>query len=154
MAKDIIMRRTSECLLAPIDQVGLEYIQSLPVGREVGVTVVQARNYEFHKKIMALLTYLFDVLPKSSVRYKGRLVEQTFNVFRGEMVAISGHYTESATMSGTLRIEPQSLSYSQCSEELARTIYSDVIDKSLKLLGNDQSREDLEEIVENILRFD
>jgi len=153
MSKDIVMVKHSDGTLAATDAIGIEYLQGLPIGRNLGVTVTQARNYKFHKKVFALLGYLFDALPKAKAEYNGQVIEQSFDTFRREMVALSGHYRADVTRRGTLRIEPQSLSYSQCSEELAQTIYSDLIDKALELLGGDQTRDGLDEIVNDILRF-
>lgn len=153
MSKDIVMHKRSDGSLAPSDAIGQEYIQSLPTGRMLGVTVTQARNYKFHRKLFALMGYLFDALPRATVKHKGQVIEQSFDTFRREMVALSGHYRADATRSGTLRIEPQSLSYAQCSEELAQQIYSDMIDKALELLASNQTRDDLDRIVDDILRF-
>ena len=153
MAKDIVMQRSPDGGLVPIDSVGAEYIAKLPRSTHVGVKVTQARNYKFHKKIFALLKYLYDTLPRVEREINGVVVEQSFRTFRSEFVAISGHYKTEVTRNGT-RIEAQSLSYKDCSEELAKEIFSDVIDKALLLLGNDQTREDLEKISDEILRFD
>lgn len=154
MSKDIIMHKRSDGSLFAVDAVGIEYMQTIPSGKKIGVTITQARNYKFHQKLICLLQYCYDALPKASIDHKGQRIEQSFETFRREMIAMSGHYRADATMKGTLRIEPQSISYSQCSEELAKTIYSAVIDKALELLGGDQSRDDLDDIVNNILRFD
>ena len=154
MSKDLIMQKQSNGALMATDAVGLEYIQSLPVGKHLGVQITQARNYKFHKLLFALLGYLFDALPKAKVEHNGQIIEQSFQTFRREMVVLAGHYRADATRKGTLRIEPHSLSYSECSEEMAKTIYSDVIGKALELLGGDQTREGLEDIVNDILRFD
>ncbi|WP_299077838.1 DUF1367 family protein [uncultured Paraglaciecola sp.] len=154
MSKDIIMQKRSDGSLVPTDTMGQDYIKNLPHGRSVGVTVTQARNYKYHQKLICLLTYCFDVMPRKRVEYRGQMIEQEFETFRREFVAISGHYTVGVKMNGELRIEPQSISYAKCSEELAQKIYSDVINKALELLGTDQTRDDLDEIVNNILRFD
>lgn len=154
MAKDIVMRKSPEGGLVPTDSVGVEYLQNIAVGKMLGVTITQARNYEFHKKLFALLGYMYDVLPRAQADHNGEPVVQSFKTFRREMVAYAGFYEIEATRRGTLRKEPQSLSYSECSEELAQAIYSAMIDKALHLLGEDQSREDLDEIVNEIMRFD
>ena len=154
MSKDVVMYRRADGVLAPSDAAGVEYMQSLPIGRRMGVTVTQARNYEFHQKIFALLGYLYDALPRAKAQHNGQVIEQSFETFRREMVALSGHYRADVTRRGTLRIEPQSLSYADCSQELAQQIFSDLINKALQLLGEDQTREGLEQIVNDILRFD
>ena len=156
MAKDIVMQKSANGALMPMDQVGLEYLQSLPVGRAFGVTLTQARNYEFHKKIFALLGYLYDALPRVTGEINGQPAEQSFETFRHEFVAISGHYKTVITRTGT-RIESQSLSYKDCSEELAQQIFSDVINKGLEKLGEvgkGMTESELQHIVNELLRFD
>ena len=152
MAKDIVMRKTGDGSLVPTDAVGHEYLQKMPVGKELGVTIVQARNYLFHQKIICLLQYLYDVMPRVTAVIDGRPEEQSFRTFRHEFIATAGHYDNVVTKRG-LRIEAKSISYAECSEELAEQIYSDCIDHALKTLG-DTNREDLDSIVNEILRFD
>ena len=150
------MQKAANGALLPMDQVGIEYLQALPVGRAVGVTVSQARNYEFHKKIFALLGYLYDALPRVTGEINGQTMEQSFETFRHEFVAISGHYKSVVTRKG-IRFEAQSLSYKDCPEELAQQIFSDVINKGLEKLGEvgkQTTEAELKHLVDELLRFD
>lgn len=148
------MIKTATGSFAPATQADLELTQSLKIGKEYGVTLTQLRNGKFHRKIFALLNYLYDALPKHTAEYKGQQVEQSFTSFRKMMVAMAGHYEIEVTASDCVRAVATSISYKECSQQKAEQIYSDVIDKALELLGGSQSRDDLDEIVNNILRFD
>ena len=154
MSKDIVMQKRPDGSLVATDAMAHEYIQKLPVGKMLGVTVTQARNYKFHRKIFALLGYLYDRLPKAKAKYKGQSIEQSFNTFRREQVALCGFYHADATMQGTIRIEPQGINFNDCSEELAQEIYSALIDRALLILTDGQSSEELDAMVDEILRFD
>lgn len=131
----------------------IEMAQRLKIGKEYGCSLTELRNGKFHRKLITLLQYLYDTLPRHTAMYEGVLCEQNFTSFRKMMVCLAGYYTMVVAIDGEIRAEADSISYKECSQKKVEAIYSDVIDKALEMLGEDQTRDDLDQIVNNILGF-
>jgi len=149
-----MMIRTADGAFRPATQHDADELAGLPIGRLIGCTMKQLRNGQFHRKLFALLAYLYDVLPAKRAIYEGTEITQSRKRHRDEMVILAGHYTVDVTGRGDIRMVAQSLSYSKCSQRLAETIYSDLIDKALALLGGDQTRDGLDDIINQLVGFD
>lgn len=154
MSIDAMLIKTDAGVFAPATIVDAETLAKLSVGKPLGCTIKTLRNGQYHRKLFKLLGYLYDVLPRKKAEYKGEPVEQSFDRFRADMVILSGHYEVDVAHDGKLRLEAHSLSYSQCTQEKAEQIYSSLINKALDLLGEDMTREGLEDIVKQLLDFD
>lgn len=151
---DLMLFKTDAGYLMPATQADQERMQSLKVGKELGCTLTQLRNGRFHRKVFALLGLMFDQMPKvTAVNKDGTVVEQSFDRFRKEAVILAGHYHTDVTGNGDIRLEAQSISYKDCSQELIERIYSDLIDLALRKLQGYEGKEQLDEVVNKVLGF-
>ena len=148
-----MLLKTPDGALIPASSPDSELIAKLSIGKEYGCTLTQLRNGQFHRKVFALLGLMYDQLPRVTAEHKGQQIEQSFDRFRKEAVILAGHYHTDVTGRGELRLEPHSLSYGNCTQEQIERIYSDLIDLALRELSGYKDREDLEEVVNEILRF-
>ena len=153
MSMDLMLVKLGDGSFRPATKEDIERASTLKIGKEYGCTLTQLRNGKFHRKLIALLEYLYDTLPRHKAIYMGKEVEQSFTAFRKMMVALAGFYTPEVAVDGLVRASSDSISYKHCSQEKAEAIYSAIIDKALEMLGNDQTREDLDDIVNNLMGF-
>lgn len=97
------------------------------------------RNYEFHKKVMALFNMVFQ----NQEQYKD------FTRFRRDLVIASGHYVDNTNyFTGEMTQEAKSLSYDNMSEEELQQVYSDVLDTITKIY-----RWEKQDIIDNLESF-
>lgn len=150
---DLMLLKTPDGMFRPATQADIEQVQKLNVGREFGCTLTQLRNGKFHRKVFALLGLMYDQMPRAKVEHEGRQVEQSFNRFRKEQVIRAGYYHTDVTGRGELRLEAQSISYKECSQELIESIYSDLIDLALRSLDGYDDSDELDSIVNQLLGF-
>lgn len=111
----------------PSDDESANFVQKLSQGRDVLCAVKVPRNAEFHRKTMSLLRMAYENLELPTAEYKGETVQVSFDQFRHNMVVWAGHGKPVCNIKGEVRIDAQSLSYGECSQELIERIYSDLL---------------------------
>lgn len=155
---DIMLVKTPAGALAPVDGDARELIERLKAGQGVRATIRRARNIRFHRKAMALFRLAFDVWePMTPLEYKGLPVAKDFERFRKDMVILAGFYKPVYNARGELRLEAESLSFSAMGEDRFEQVFRAVLNvvwsRVLRAAGY-ASTEDVEEVIEELLRFD
>lgn len=105
---------------------GVDYdkFNKLKIGEVYKCDITKERNYEFHKKFMALVGLAFENQEKFI----------NFNHYRKYLVCKAGFYTAVETDNGTFVI-PDSISFGSKDEIEFQEIYSKVLDVVIKEIG-------------------
>ena len=150
------LRVTEDYGLVPIDDKAVEYLFRRRVGTVLACEVVQERNYQFHKKAMALVKIVHDALPEPNpIMFKGEMIqpEHTFDMTRKWLTVQAGWYDVYGTPKGDTRIEAKSWKFNKMSAEEFEKFYSSLIDASLKALPESYSAEELERLAMQVIQF-
>lgn len=155
---DIMLVKTPGGALAPVDAEAREMVDKLKLGQGIQASVRRARNVRFHRKGMALFRLAYDVWePLTPLEYKGLPVAKDFERFRKDMTILAGFYKAIYNARGEVRLEAESLRFSSMSEERFEEVFNAVLNvvwsRVLKAAGY-ASVEDVEEVIEELLRFD
>lgn len=155
---DIMLVKTPGGALAPVDAEAREMVDKLKLGQGIQASVRRARNVRFHRKGMALFRLAYDVWePLTPLEYKGLPVAKDFERFRKDMTILAGFYKAVYNARGEVRLEAESLRFSSMSEERFEEVFNAVLNvvwsQVLKAAGY-ASVEDVEEVIEELLRFD
>ncbi|MFA5493299.1 MAG: DUF1367 family protein [Hydrogenophaga sp.] len=155
---DIMLVKTPGGALAPVDAEAREMVDKLKLGQGIQASVRRARNVRFHRKGMALFRLAYDVWePLTPLEYKGLPVAKDFERFRKDMTILAGFYKAVYNARGEVRLEAESLRFSSMSEERFEEVFNAVLNvvwsRVLKAAGY-ASTEDVEEVIEELLRFD
>lgn len=150
---DIYLTKTPTGALVPADSQSAEYLQKQKVGQGFRASFVCVRNIRFHKKFFALLKYAFDCWQPEEKLYKGKPVAKNFNQFRADITILAGYYETAIRMDGTVRVTPKSIAFPNMDEDEFSELYSSVIDVLLQRIFIDQTREDVDNVVNNILAY-
>lgn len=155
---DIMLVKTPGGALAPVDAEAREMVDKLKLGQGIQASVRRARNVRFHRKGMALFRLAYDVWePLTPLEYKGLPVAKDFERFRKDMTILAGFYKAVYTARGEVRLEAESLRFSSMTEERFEQVFNAVLNvvwsRVLKAAGY-ASTEDVEEVIEELLRFD
>lgn len=144
-------------VLVPDNEETAAWLQKKKAGAVLAGEFSQPRNYQFHKKMMALFSVAHDYFTEHqdwSAEYKGIKVEPSFDLFRKQLTILAGHYEATYSINGEIRLEAKSLSFANATEEEVERIYSDVITAAIKhvfKLTIDETL--LRKMVEDILAF-
>jgi len=153
MATEILLSKTAGGTLAPADQQAVDYVSKLKLGQPVKATIVRPRNIQFHKKYFALLQVAFDAWEPPAKQYKGEVVQKNFKQFRRDIVILSGHYETAYTLKGEVRLTPKSISFANMDEDEFEALYSATINVVLSRILTNYTREDLDNVVDQVLAF-
>lgn len=122
----IFMKRT-QMGLTPMYDSDHESLKKIAFGKEVVCDVKIPRNYEFHKKFMALLNLAFQ----NQDRY------ENFEHLRYVYTLKAGFFEEIATDKGVV-FKPKSISFAKMDELEFSDLYNRMVDVVIKEIGADR----------------
>lgn len=76
-----------------------------------------------------------------------------FEQFRKDLLILAGYHRSVARLDGSVRLEAQSMSWARMDETEFQRLYSSVADVILQRVLTQYTRDDLDEVVEQILEF-
>lgn len=150
---DIVLIKTANGTLAPIDQEGIDYISKMKLGAGVTASVKRHNNPAFHRKLFALFGVAFDAWEPGEKEYKGEKVSKEFDQFRKDITILAGFYDSHISFKGDVRLTAKSLNFSKMDQDERESVYSAVINVILSRVLTKYTRDDLDNVVENVLRF-
>ena len=152
MATEIIVRKMYDSF-APVDQSNLELMESFKLGGEYRATITQPRNLQFHRKFFALLDIAFDAWEPEPVMYHGMEIAKNKDRFREDITILAGHGEPTFNLNGEVRYKAKSISFAKMNQETFEKLYSAVINVVLQRVLSNYTRQDLEYVVGEVLRF-
>lgn len=151
---DIVLMKTAGGALIPADPQAAAYIAKLKLGAGVRATIVRQNNLQFHRKLMALFNLGFEAWEPGELLYKGIAVAKQFDQFRKDITILSGYADTVVNFKGEVRLVAKSLSFASMSQAEREDLYSAVINVILTRILTHYTRDDLDVVIENLLRFD
>lgn len=142
----------------PVDDEGREFLAKMRDGQGVRLEIKRVRNYRFLCKTMTLFKLAFDVWePDPDGRHAVLGIQKEFERFRKDITILAGFFEESWGLDGRVRIEAKSLAYENMTEDEFGRVYSAVLtviwDKVLRDLGRYRSPDEVESVVNELLRY-
>lgn len=148
----LLLSKAPNGSLIPMDQATVDYIAKLKVGAAIHGNFSRIRNIMFHRKFFALIGVGYDAWnPK--VEYKGEIIQKNYEAFREEVTILAGFKYSVATIDGYCGWKAKSISFGSMEQDEFEKLYSAVIDVILSRILTRYTRDDLDTVVDNILRF-
>lgn len=150
------MIKTPRGALVPADAESAEALAKVKVGQGVKVTYTRTRNIKFHRKFFALLKLAYDAWNPPPLMYRGKPIKTTFDQFRRQLTILAGYFemVQSIQNPDRFQLVAKSISFASMSEDEFEQLYSSVLDVLLDRVFIDQTRGDVENLVNNILAYD
>ena len=104
MPANLIMRRVGDAL-TPVDLDGFEFINGLPIGKDVKVSVTQSRNIKLHRMYFGALQHLL----------KNQDLYSVLGDLNNDICIALGHYTME-TYRGEKKPRAKSISFAKMDE--------------------------------------
>ena len=150
---DIVLTKTANGALVAIDPQAVEFIAKLKLGAAVTASVKKHNNPAFHRKMFALFNLAYEAWEPVSKEYKGEIVQKNFDQFRKDLTILAGYSDTVINFKGDVRVIAKSLNFSAMSQEEREKLYSAVIDVVLARILTNYTRDDLDAVVDSVLRF-
>ena len=150
---DIVLIKTASGALVPVDSQGIEYVSKMKVGAGVSVKAKKHNNVQFHRKMFALANLAFDAWEPVTKERKGEPIAKNFDQFREDITILAGFYETHVRLNGDIRYAAKSWSFASMDDAEKERLYSAIIDVVLSRILTNYTREDLDAVVEQVLRF-
>lgn len=150
---DIVLMKIAGGYLAPVDQQGIDYLAKFKLGAGVKVKATRHNNVAFHRKLFALLGLAFDAWEAPAVEYRGEPVAKNIDQFRADLTILAGFYDSAIRLDGTIRLTARSWSFERIGDEEKERMYNAIINVVLAKVLTNYTRDDLDAVIENLLRF-
>lgn len=150
---EITLIKTVSGALVPADPQAAEYVQKLKLGASISADFKKQRNPAFHRKYMALLNLAYDAWEPPKQEFHGKPVQKNFTRFRKDLVISAGFYDVVANIKGDVRAEAKSISFASMDEHEFADLYDKSVDVVLNQILTNYTREDLDNVIEQILQF-
>jgi hypothetical protein len=155
---EVMLQKLPNGCLAPLGEAEQEAFAKYKNGAMIRCTVTQMRNGKFFRKWWLLANYAFDIWRDTmpAMEYKGQQVQPCFERFRKDLTILAGRYHPVFSARGDMRVEADSLKWSEMDEDSFASLYSATIDAVLsKILTNSAFTADqLRNYVDNVMAFD
>lgn len=131
-------------------------LKGMEPGELAQMELLIPRDKVKHRKFFALLNVGFDAWEPSRKHktYKGMQVAKDFEQFREDTIILAGFYEQTFDLEGRMKLKAKSISFAKMPDDEFERLYSAVAKVLLeKVLTTYAGREDLDEIVEKIMKF-
>ena len=150
---DVVLMKIAGGALAPVDQQGIDYLAKLKLGAGVKVKVTKHNNVAFHRKMFALLGLAFDAWESPALEYRGEAITKTIEQFREDITILAGFFDTAVRLDGSIRFTAKSWSFERMDDEEKERLYNSIINVVLSRILTKYTRDDLDNVVEQLLRF-
>jgi hypothetical protein len=151
--KEIVLMKGPSNTLIPCDPQAAEYIAKLKMGAGIKAQVTQQRNPAHHRKFMALLNLAFDAWEPGELQYKGETVQKNFDQFRKDITILAGHFETVVNLKGEIRVVAKSISFASMAQDEFDQLYNSAANVILARILKTYSRDDLDNVINQILGF-
>lgn len=149
----IVLTKSIGGALVPIDQQAIDYLTKLKTGAGVTVEIKRHRNPAHHRKFFALLNLAYDAWEPAPATYKGETVGKNFDQFRNDITVLAGHYEMAVNLRGETRLTAKSISFGSMGQDEFDDLYSATVNVVLTKILTQYTRDDLDNVVNQILGF-
>lgn len=150
---EALLRKVQGGALIPADDESAEALMRVKSGDLVRVKWAQPRNVKFMRKFFAMLNVGFEAWEPPAQEYRGLPVQKNFERFRKDVVIAAGFYDPVANLKGEVRAEARSISFANMTEDEFEKVYSAVANVLLQKVLRNYTRDDLDRVVEELMRF-
>ena len=140
--------------LSPVDQAGIDYLGKIKLGAGVKVRVMRHNSVGFHRKLYALLNLAYDAWDAPALLHRGEPVAKNIDQFRADLTILAGFYESAIRLDGSIRFTAKSWSFEKMSDEEKQAMYSAIINVVLAKILTNYSRDDLDSVIDRLMRFD
>lgn len=150
---DLVLAKAANGALVPVDQQSIEAVAKLKLGQGVKVTVTRHNNVAFHRKIFALANLAYEAWEPVNKEHKGVPILKNFDQFREDITILAGFYETRVRLNGEVRFIAKSWSFARMPDEEKDRLYNGIINVVLTNILTNYTRDDLDNVVNQVLSF-
>ena len=152
MNECMVMKGADGTLVA-YDEGAREFIEALNMGIALRAKFTKLRNPKFHRKFFGMLDVGFDAFDPGEKEYRGLPCQKNRERFRKDVIVAAGFFDPVIALNGEIRAEAKSISFANMDDIEFEQVYSKVADVLLQRVLKNYTREDLDNVVQQIMGF-
>lgn len=153
MAKTAYLQKISNGFMPVADMNEPGVLDGIRAGDILLMEWKKPRDIIRHRKYFALLNLAYENWQPPEVSYNNVPAEKSFERFRNDITCGVGYYDVVVSIKGEVRVEPKSIAFSSMGEEEFYTFYNKVVNFILQQVMTNYKREDIDNLIEQIIRF-
>lgn len=155
---DMVFMKAAGGALVPADDQTRDVVSKWKLGQGVRVKANRMRDLMRHRKFFAMLNLGFESWEptqpeKHADGYRGEPIQKNFERFRKDVMILAGFYEPVYSMKGEVRLEAKSIAFGNMDQDEFEDVYTKVCDVLLQKVLRNYTRDDLDRVVEEMLRF-
>lgn len=132
------------------------WAKSLAPGEIFSFSFEHERDSVQHRRYMKMVRYAFhhwEPAPGAALEHKGMVVAKDFERFRKDVLILAGFFEAKFALDGSVVLEAQSLKFKKMPQTTFEQVYAATFDVLLKHVLTTYTRENLQEVVQQLERF-
>lgn len=150
---EIVLAKAANGCLVPVDQQGIDAIAKMKLGQGVKVMMTRHNNVAFHRKMFALANLAYEAWEPAEKTHKGMPIAKNFDQFREDITILAGFYHTRVRLDGSVRFIAKSWSFASMPDEEKDRLFNEIVNVILTRILTNYTRDDLDNVVEQVLRF-
>lgn len=139
--------------LTPATEEDWEKHNRYKLGSLVSGKFTEKRNGQFHNKFFSMLDVGFQAWNPGELDEKWGVPEKNPEQFREDVIIKAGYYTVSARLDGSIRVRAKSIKFGKMQQEEFEKLYSNVVNVLLRDVLTNYTKDDLNNVVNQILGY-
>ncbi len=150
---ETLLIKTPQGALIPADEEQAEQLSRYKVGSLVRATTQEVRNGPFHRKFFSMLDVGFDAWEPEEKEYRGLPAQKNRVRFRKDCIIAAGFYEVTVDLNGDLKLNAKSIKFARMEQDEFEQVYSAVANVLLQRVLKNYTRDDLDQVVDQILGY-
>jgi len=139
--------------LIPSAEEDWELHNRFKVGALVKGEFTETRNPGFNRKFHAMINVGFEAFEPAEIDCKYGIPEKNREQFRKDVTIRAGYYILTARIDGTYAVEAKSIKFGRMKQDEFEKLYSSVANVLLRDVLTNYTKDDLDNVVNNVLSF-
>lgn len=140
---------------APADPETEEFAKKIKLGGIIHADFKRMRNYEFHKKLFALLNLAFEYWEPGIVSSEYGTPVKNFNRFREDLTILAGYFHTEIRLNGSVGIEADSISFASMDEDTFEKLYQNILTVIMQKIPvlDEMTEDEINDLVNKVIAF-
>jgi len=139
--------------LIPANEEDWEAHNRFKLGALVKGEFTETRNAAFNRKFHAMLNVGYEAFEPAEINCKYGIPEKNREQFRKDVTIKAGYYILTARIDGTYAVEAKSIKFGRMKQDEFEKLYSNVANVLLGSVLTNYTKDDLDNVVNQILGF-
>jgi len=139
----------------PADRWTEEFAKIIKLGSVIHADFKRMRNYDFFKKLFALLNLAFEYWQPGEISSKYGIPEKNFDRFRKDIIILAGYYHTEIRLDGSVRVVADSISFGKMSEDTFEKLYNNVLTVIMERIPvlDKMTSDEINDLVDKVIGF-